>query len=608
MLNPAIESPGEWFSCLNVGDYYEDEDDRRKDKELVIPGFSIVEIVGIRKINDDHFVHEIRLNRQRTNSGYEVDSSTVGSSSNQAFTGPGDLLINHKGRIKFSPAMCRFTGNESDTDKIYGRYKAPERNSGKYTPAEYDEFEYQERIFGAGVRAQLLGSPDGSLKLPSTEDDSDQQFISGWDVLGVYKYNTGEKTNGKKDDDDKTKNLLVMVSPAVSAPPASVVFLTKEAITNQAFETGSVAVDLLEYVNPRSANWNHKFLLEFSGVFGHEFAFEIRDGSGTFVGPFLISSDGTDIQAALESLSWVGKGNVTVRTPGQRTGRFIIEFIGDLAGIRVNGLYWQRIIEIGTPPANLLGGVPEVPPITLVEIVEYDYRIKPGTHRVQITPASRPMSHYQRWYGTGYGGYGYGYNYAYGYYGGGDYGYYGGWGGGPLGYYGGNYYNGYGYFDQYNNGYYGPNGYNSGFFAGPFEYDMDGNHIGPQPNVLDSQGNRIPNTNAYNSSGYNEAGFDKDGYDPAGFNSNGLNADGDTWAYYGVWGHLHSGNASHDLDHQNDHGIVNNRVGNVFQHTAAGSFGIANWVDGGGYVVTELEQREFWMDVTEGNVSRVTTY
>lgn len=574
MFDSAQDSPGEWFNCLNIGDDYELEADRRSEENLVIPGFSVVEIVGIRKINDDHFVHEVRLNRTRTVTSIAVDADTVGSSSNQAFTGPGDILKGFSGRIKFAPAMCRFTGNEADTDKIYGRYKAPERrNGGMYTSAEYDAFEEQERLFGQGKRVQLLGSPDGSLKLPSGDDNSDQQFLTGWDVLGVYKYHTGEKTKGKKDDDDKIKNLLVMVSPAASAPPPSVIFLTKESITNEVFQAGSVSTDFLEYIDPRSARWNHKMLLDFTGVFGHEYAFEIIDGYGNIVGPFLISTDGTDIQAALESLWWVGTGNVTVHTPGQQTGRYIIEFVNDLAGVRVSKMYWQRVITIdNSPPANLLNGTPDIPPILQYELLEYDYRLLPGVHRVQITPASKSLTPYQRWYGGGYGYYN-GWGYGYGYYPGGDYGYYGGW----------------------DNGYYGPNGYDAAVYAGPFNRDEDGN---------------VSPVGTYNAAGYNENGYNKDGYDPAGFDINGLNADGETWGYYGVWGHLHTGLASHNqsFDHKNDHGIVNYYANNVYQHTAAGSFGVANWVEGGGYVVTELEQREFWMHVEESTAARLTTY
>ena len=419
MLNPALDSPGSWFDCLNVGDDYEGKDDRRKDEDLVIPGFSVVEIVGIRKINDDHFVHEVRLNRPRTATAVEADTNTVGSSSNQAFTGPGDIPVWHKGRIKFSPAMCRFVGNEDDTEKIFGRYRAPERTSGgKYTSDEYDAFEAQEKLFGQGKRVQLVGTPDGSLKLPSGEDNSDQQFITGWDVMGVYKYHTGEKTKGKKDDEDKTKNLLVMVAPAASAPPPSVVFLTKEVVTNEVFATGSVAVDLLEYVDPRASDWNHKMLLDFAGVFGHEYEFELVMNFGT-VGPFEIQTDGSDIQAALESLYEIGKGNVKVHSAGERTGRFIIEFIGDLAGVRMPEIRWQRIIHVDpSPPANLTGGVPPVPPIHSYVLPDYDFKIKPGTHRVLITPASKPLSHYQRFWGPGgyYGG-AYGWNWGYGFYG-----------------------------------------------------------------------------------------------------------------------------------------------------------------------------------------------
>ena len=93
MLNSALESPGQWFDCLNIGDDYEAKDDRRKDKDLVIPGHSLVEIVGVRTINEDHFVFEVRL---------PVGSYAPGQASgeveyvterrNFAFTGPADII------------------------------------------------------------------------------------------------------------------------------------------------------------------------------------------------------------------------------------------------------------------------------------------------------------------------------------------------------------------------------------------------------------------------------------------------------------------------------------------------------------------------------------
>ena len=598
MFNSAQESPGEWFDCLNVGDDYEEKEDRRDDADLVIPGHSVVEVLGLRKINDDYFVHEVRLNRPRANTTETADQDFIPSSGNQMFTGPTDILKDHAGKIKFAPAMCRFKGDNVDdaNAKINGRYKAPKRKrGGKYTDEEYDEFEQQEKLFGQGVVTNLLGSPTGELQFPKDITNSDQFSLIGWNVSGVYKYNTGKKTKGKKDDEDQTKNLLAYIAPAAQSAQPSIVFLTKEDITNEIFATGSVSVDLLEYVDPRSSVWNHKFLLDFAGAFGHEYEFElIVNGQGT-VGPFEIQSDGTDIQAALESLSAVGPGNVTVHTPGTRTGRFIIEFVGDLAGVRMPNLKWQRIINVDPdPPENLTGGTPLVPSIDQINLPEYDYKILPGVHQVQITPASKPLNHYQRWYGSGgYYGNGYygGYGYGYGYYPGGNYGYYGGWGGGPLGYYGGAYWggNGYGY-NSLNNGYYGPGGYNASFYIGPYDFDEDG---------AASPGG------GYNSQGYNENGFNKNGFDAGGFDANGLNADGESWGYYGVWGHLHQSTVH---DHKNDHGIVNHAANNTYQHTAAGSFGVANWTQGGAYVVVELEQREFWMHVAEEAPVQDTTY
>lgn len=133
------------------------------------------------------------------------------------------------------------------------------------------------------------------------------------------------------------------------------------------------------------------------------------------------------------------------------------------------------------------------------------------------------------------------------------------------------------------------------FYVGPYEFDADGNPSASGP---------------YNAQGYNSNGFDKNGFDPGGFDANGLNADGKTWGYYGVWGHLHTGTTTHanSSDHKNDHGIVNFYANNVFQHTAAGSFGVANWSEGGGYVVVELEQREFWMHEVEETPTQIVTY
>ncbi len=596
MLNDMLNSPGEWFDCLNVGDDYEKEEDRRDDVDLVIPDHSCVEVGGFRRINDDHFVHEVRLLRQRSIASATKDEDFVPSSGSQAFTGEGAILKNHQGRMKFPPALCRFKEESVDVanDKIFGRYKAPERKQGgKYTDEEYDKFEQQEKLFGQGVITNLLGSPTGELQLPEDVEDSDQFSQVGWNVSGIYKYNTGKKTKGKKDDKDQTKNLLAYVAPAAQSTQPSIVFLTKEPITNEIFSTGSVAVDIMEYVNPRSASWNHTMLLDFAGAFGHQYEFELVWGSLGTVGPFEIQSDGTDIQAALESLPAVGEGNVKVYTPGIRTGRFILEFMGDLAGVRMPQMYWQRIIHIhpNPPVANSVSGSPDIPPIEQFELRDYDYRILPGTHSVQITPASKPLNHYQRWYGAG-GFYGAGrFGYGYGYYSGGDYGYYGGWGGGPLGYFGGGYFGGLGY--NYNNlygGYYGPGGYNGAFLVGPYTYDADG---------------ALTPAGPYNVHGFNENGFDKDGYDYGGFDANGFDREGRQWGYYGVWGHFHQ---SVEHEHKNDHGIVNFYALNVFQHTSAGSFGIANYVQGGGYVVVELEQREFWMDVAEEEPAQLTTY
>lgn len=57
MFDSTQTSPGEWFTCLNVGDdHIANKSDRRKDSALTIPGHSLVEVLGIRRINDDHFL------------------------------------------------------------------------------------------------------------------------------------------------------------------------------------------------------------------------------------------------------------------------------------------------------------------------------------------------------------------------------------------------------------------------------------------------------------------------------------------------------------------------------------------------------------------------
>lgn len=601
MFESTQTNPGEWFDCLNVGDDYEDKADRRKDADLTIPGFSLVEIVGVRALgstsdnesSEDRFVFEVRLPRKRTAAGQSVDEDFIGSDYKFAGTGKASIPKLRQGRMKHTPFMCRFEGETyADANaKVFGRYKAPERKSGgKYTPEEYDYFELQEKLFGDGQTHQLLADPKGHLKLPQEVNNSEQQFLTGWSVLGIYKYNTGEKTKGKKDDENQTKNLLAYVAPAAAAPPPSVIFMLSEPITNEIFQAGNVAVKFLEYVDPRSSGWNHKFLLDFSGVFGWEYAFTISDGLGTVLGPFLISTDGSDIQAALEAQPWCGVGNVSVQSPGPLSGRFIIEFIGELSGIRQYDLSWQRVITLTDPPENILNAV-DIPQIVQYPLAETDYKIIPGSHTVQITPASKPMNWRQLYYGI-YGGYTGNWNYGYGYYPGGDYGYYGGWGGGPFGYLGGNFGSN-NYSPYYGTGYAGPSGAYYAQFVGPYDFDADGNA---------SPGG------GYNSSGYNENGYNAAGFDPYGFDVNGVNVSGYTWAYYGVWGHLHTGEPGHDAVHKNDHGIVNYYNNIVYQHNAAGSFGVANWVRGGGYVVVELESRDFVLDTATSLPARNLSY
>lgn len=287
----------------------------------------------------------------------------------------------------------------------------------------------------------------------------------------------------------------------------------------------------------------------------------------------------------------------TSRTNGSRGGGLRAYWVGEgdpltgslpkLAGKEIPTLIRRRIIRISDPPTNLLGGAPSIPPIDNFYLQNFDYRVIPGQNVVSITPASRPQSH-GSFYGYGWGyGWGYGNPYYSGYYNG-PFGYYGGYFGGPFGYFGGGFdwpgYGGYGY----DPGYYGPYGANSSYYVGPYDFDADGN--------------AYPG-GGFNSQGYNEFGFNKDGFDPAGFDVNGLNADGDTWAYYGVWGHLHSGQEALTSAHRNDHGINRAETTNF---TAAGAFGIATWVKGSGFVVAEIEQRDLYIDRTETGTAPVS--
>ena len=165
MWNSAKESPGLWFTCMNVGDDYEEKDDRRDDIDLIIPDHSLVEIVGVRTFNADHFVLEVRL----PVGGYAPGQSSgearyVTARRNYAFTGPKVIPKGYQGRLTFPPCLCRFEGEVTDTSKIHGRYIRPEKS--ELSDATLDLY---ESLFGKGVLQRLIGDPKGHLKLPDAQ-------------------------------------------------------------------------------------------------------------------------------------------------------------------------------------------------------------------------------------------------------------------------------------------------------------------------------------------------------------------------------------------------------------------------------------------------------
>ncbi|QDU06840.1 hypothetical protein [Gimesia aquarii] len=368
MFEPSQTSPGEWLNCLNVGDdHIEDKDERRKYKDLTIPGFSLVEIVGIRKFGDDHYVHEVRLpvgelpvGQDQSGVPEEDQVKIVPIGINYAFTGPADIRKDRQGRMKFPPAYCRFKGDEDDTAKIFGRYEAPERQlGGKFTEAEYEAFEFQEKLFGNGIQQQLVGDPTGHLKLPSDIAKSSQFGISsqylGWNCMGIYKYNTGKKTKGKKEDEDATKNLLAYIAPAAQISPRPPIrFVALEAYSTyitrvRPAEEYSIFTPGTEYtvkvdgdkpikaaVTHLDSEGNHKQLISFVGdnVNG-----EIR---------LVLDEDQTELINLKESvltpdylaqkigdLPNIGAKNLKVSV---WPGLWLIEFAGDLAGKTFNNL------------------------------------------------------------------------------------------------------------------------------------------------------------------------------------------------------------------------------------------------------------------------------
>ncbi|QDT94352.1 hypothetical protein [Gimesia algae] len=241
MFDSSQDSPGQWFTCLNVGDdMIVDKDSRRKDKDLLIPPRSLVEVVGIRNLNDDHLVHEIRLPVGITAPGQNETPGEDGNvpkyvtnGINYAFTGPASIGKGYQGRMTYTPAFVRYEGDESDNEKIFGRF-VRDPNS-RLSDATLDGL---EKLYGTGIVQQLVGDPAGHLKLPNDLTKASrfqiQHQLLGWNVHGIYKLTTGVK----KEDKDSTENLFAFVAPANQlAVPPPIHFITKEPYSNYVVRT-----------------------------------------------------------------------------------------------------------------------------------------------------------------------------------------------------------------------------------------------------------------------------------------------------------------------------------------------------------------------------------
>lgn len=365
-----------WFTCLNVGDDYEAKDDRRKDKDLTIPAYSLVEIVGVRPMGEtkdnisstDHFVLEVRLPLGGPAPGQDEEDADgnvpqyVTMGRNYAFTGPASIDKLRFGQLTYPPCLCRFEGTADDTSKIQGRYIRPENS--KLPDSTLDGY---EALFSGGTLQQLIGDPKGHLKLPNDLPKASkfrlQSQLLGWNALGVYKYHTGEKIKGKSVDKDESKNLLVMVAPAAQVMQRpSVKFITLEPYSTYAERTygnGSYDLDgdnrdgqkyamMVDGDNPvpvaflyKDPDGNHKQLITFKGdnIFG-TIKLILEGQSTTDID--LTSSVLTEayLTTKLEALSNVGQGNVKVTI---WPGRWLIEFIGDLAGSSFDQFEIDRI-------------------------------------------------------------------------------------------------------------------------------------------------------------------------------------------------------------------------------------------------------------------------
>lgn len=359
MFDQSQTSPGQWFPCLNVGDdKIVDKDSRRKDKDLLIPPHSLVEVLGVRKLNDDHIVHEIRLPIGITAPGQTEVADEKGivpkyvtNGINYAFTGPSSIAKDYQGRISYAPAFCRYEGDASDNDKIFGRYVRPENS--RLSAATLDGLEL---LYGTGTIQQLIGDPAGHLKLPNDLNKASrfkiQHQLLGWNVHGIYKVTTGNK----KEDKDTTKNLLAFVAPANQiAPPTPVRFITHEPYSTymlRSYAADSYDLDGDSRISQKYAvmvdgevkvpcslfywdpDGNCKQMITFSGdtVSGQlKLAIDGYETETISFGSSLPSE--ATLTAALEALPNIRAGNVKVSVwPGQ----WLVEFIGDLAGTFVD--------------------------------------------------------------------------------------------------------------------------------------------------------------------------------------------------------------------------------------------------------------------------------
>lgn len=367
-FNSAKQAPGEWFTCLNVGDdKIANKASRRKDSDLLIPGHSLIEIVGVRTLNADTPVFEIRLPVGDTAPGQTEDVDADGNvpkyvpnGINFAFTGPKVITKGQMGRIKYAPAFVRYEGDSSDNEKIFGRYIRPQNSS--LSDATLDGLEL---LYGTGTVQQLIGDPAGHLKLPNDLTKASrfklQHQMLGWNVHGIYKLTTGVK----KEDKDSTKNLLAFVAPANQiAAPTPVRFITHEPYSTYMLRTyapdsydfdgdsrnsqtyavmvdGEVKVPCsLFYWDP---DGNCKQMITFSGDTASGQLKLVIDGNETESISFGSSLPSEEtLTAALEALSNIGSGNVKVSV---WPGHWLIEFIGDLAGTVIDRIELDLAFE-----------------------------------------------------------------------------------------------------------------------------------------------------------------------------------------------------------------------------------------------------------------------